>query len=222
MTNTTAKTTITGAQLAAALNWRYATKKFDPAKKIPADTWAALEQSLVLAPSSFGLQPWKFFVVGNPELRASLCAAAHNQSQVRDASHFVVFAGLRNIDTKFVDTHVARTAQVRGVPRESLDGFRQMMVRSIEGAPDRAAVAAYNAFQSFIALGMFTASAALLGVDTCVMGGFDRAQFDEILGLKGTPYSSMVTCAAGYRAADDKYASLPKVRFDAKDVVIHC
>src|SRR5208282_3283498 len=56
-------TTVPTKTITDALHWRYATKKFDPAKRIPAATWEALEQALVLSPSSFGLQPWKFIIV---------------------------------------------------------------------------------------------------------------------------------------------------------------
>src|SRR5476651_2711273 len=84
-------TPITESQLVTALNWRYATKKFDPAKKIPAATWAALESALVLAPSSFGLQPWKFVVVDDPAVRAKLVPASWGQTQPADAARLVVF-----------------------------------------------------------------------------------------------------------------------------------
>ena len=77
------------------LHWRYATKRFDPTRQLPAATWQALEQALVLAPSSFGLQPWQFLVVETPAVRRQLRAASWGQSQVTDASHYVVFAGLR-------------------------------------------------------------------------------------------------------------------------------
>ena len=64
--------TTTPDKLLAALRWRYATKRFDPARKIPAATWDAIEESLVLTPSSFGLQPWKFIVIQDPLIRANL------------------------------------------------------------------------------------------------------------------------------------------------------
>ena len=74
------------------LNWRYATKKFDPTRKISNEDWKTLEQALVLSPSSFGLQPWQFIVVNDPAIREKLVAASWNQRQVADASHLVVFA----------------------------------------------------------------------------------------------------------------------------------
>ena len=91
-------------QLLAALRWRYATKKFDPASKIPADVWDALEQSLVLTPSSFGLQPWKFLVVSDPAVRARLQPESWNQPQVTEASHFVVLAARTDLTKADIDS----------------------------------------------------------------------------------------------------------------------
>src|SRR5262245_4017054 len=99
-------TPIPPPQLVEALNWRYATKKFDPAKKIPAETWGALEQALVLSPSSIGLQPWKFFVVTDPAVKAQLMAASYRQPQVADCSHFVALSARRDIDAQHVERHI--------------------------------------------------------------------------------------------------------------------
>ena len=85
-------TPISTDSITDALHWRYATKKFDPARKIPAATWAALEQALVLAPSTYGLQPWKFVVVETPAVKEKLSAASHGQRQPADCSHLVVFS----------------------------------------------------------------------------------------------------------------------------------
>lgn len=212
---------ITSAQLLGALNWRYAVKKFDASKKIPADTWAALEKSLVLAPSSFGIQPWKFFVVNDPAARARLSAAAYGQTQPVDASHFVVFAVRKNIGDEHLDKYVERMAQVRGVTAEALKPFRQAVGSSVEQLTKAGLLDISQAQQAFIALGQFMASAALLGVDTCALGGIDRDKYVEILGLDPGEYMVAVACAAGYRAADDKYASIPKVRFADGDVLVH-
>lgn len=217
----TSEHTITTAQLLGALNWRYATKKFDASKKIPAETWAALEKALVLSPSAFGLQPWKFFVVADPAVRARLSEASYGQTQPVDASHFVVFALRKNIDDEFLDKYLERAARVRGVPAETLKPFRQAIAGSIEQQTKAGVLDIAQAQQSFIALGQFMTSAALLGVDTCALGGIDREKYAEILGLDRERYMPLVACAAGYRAADDKYASIPKVRFEDGDVIAH-
>src|SRR6185295_18953982 len=109
-------------QLIDQLNWRYATKQYDPTRKISAEDWATLEYALVLSPSSLGLQPWTFLVVDDRAMRAELLLASYGQPQVVDASHLVVFATKTSLSETDVDAHVRRVAEVRGVPTESLAG----------------------------------------------------------------------------------------------------
>lgn len=205
--------------LLAAHTWRYATKKFDAARKIPAGTWSALEKALVLSPSSYGLQPWKFVVVTDPALKARLRPASWNQAQVEDCSHHVVFLAKKELTEGDVDRFIARTAEVRGQPLESLEGYKGYMMGDLVKGPRAAVSAEWAARQAYIALGNFMTSAAVLGVDTCPMEGIDLAKYDAILGLEGSGYRTVVACPAGYRAADDKYASATKVRFLDSEVI---
>lgn len=211
--------TITPAALLDALHWRYATKAFDPTKKIPTELWHALEQSLVLAPSSFGLQPWKFIVITDQTMKDTLPPLSWNQRQPAEASHMVVFAVQTKPDTGDVQKFMERIATVRGVPLESLDGYKNIINGFITNPTFD--TDAWAAKQVYIALGQFMAAAAVLGIDTCPMEGVDPAAYDGVLGLTNTGYRTLVACPAGYRAADDKYASLPKVRFDTNDVVTY-
>jgi nitroreductase len=204
-------------QLLGQLRWRYATKQFDPAKKIPADTWAALEESLVLTPSSCGLQPWKFLVIQDPALRERLKAVSWGQGQVTDASHLVVFAAKHENTPEDIEAYMACIAEARNQPTDhpSISGFKKMVVETSNARPNLE----WNARQIYIALGNFMTSAALLGVDTCPLEGLDPAKYDEILGLEAQNLATMVACVAGYRSDADKYAALPKVRFK-KDRVL--
>lgn len=208
---------VTADQALAALNWRYAVKKFAPAKKIAAGDWQALEQSLVLSPSSYGLQPWKFFVITDPDVRAQLRPASWNQAQITDASHLVVIAIRKGIGEADVDRHLDRTATVHNVPRENFAKLRKMLVSHVGRGPEL--MEPWAALQAYIALGFFMNTAAMLGIDTCPLEGFEPAKYDAILGLNEKGYGSCVVVAAGYRAGDDKYAALPKVRFATEDVV---
>ncbi|BAZ18146.1 nitroreductase [Calothrix sp. NIES-4071] len=201
------------------LKWRYATKKFDADKKIPSDVWKVLEQSLVLAPSSFGLQPWKFFVVNNPEIRASLLPHSWGQAQVVDASHLVVFAIKKDIDAAYVDRYVARMAEVQQVPVENLAKFAGVVKGFMEKPPYPLDLNEWSTRQVYIALGQFMTTAALLGVDTSPMEGFLPSKYDEVLGLPAQGYAAVVVCSAGYRSAEDKSAERPKIRFETQDVV---
>ena len=213
--------TLDSEQLLAQLNWRYATKQFDPQQKISPQTWATLEESLVLTPSSFGLQPWKFVVVTDPATREKLVPVSWGQRQVAEASHLVVFTIKRNLGETDIDAYLNRIVEIRGARRESLTGYRDMMVGSLITSRDDAARRNWAANQVYIALGNFLTSAAVLGIDACPMEGIEPAKYDEILGLDQQGLSTVVVAAAGYRAASDKYAALPKVRFQRDDVLLH-
>ncbi|MDG2991826.1 nitroreductase family protein [Candidatus Synechococcus calcipolaris G9] len=201
------------------LQWRYATKKFDASKKIPESTWRVLEQSLVLAPSSFGLQPWKFFVVTDPELRQELVNHSWGQKQVVDASHLVVLAIKKGINTEDVDRYLARQAAVHQVPIENLQKYGDVVKGFLEKPPYPLDMDDWSTRQVYLALGQLMTAAAMLGIDTCPMEGFNPAKYDELLGLPTQGYKSVVVCTLGYRADDDKYASLPKVRYETEEVI---
>jgi nitroreductase len=205
--------------LLAQLRWRYATKKFDPARRIAPADWAALEEALVLSPSSWGVQPWKFVVVTDAAVKEKLVPAAWNQRQVADASHTVVLCIKKNLGLAEIEAHVRRTAEVRGIPHESLAKLRAAIVKDLVEGPRRETVDRWAALQVYIALGNFMTSAALLGIDTCPLEGFDPGKVDEVLGLPEKRLASTVMCAAGYRAADDRSAALPKVRFPLDAVI---
>ena len=206
-------------QLLEALNWRYATKKFDPARKISDTDWAAIEDALVLAPSSFGLQPWRFYLVRNPELLAQLPANSWNQTQPVDCSHFVVFAQRKDLSGNDVDTFIQRISDVRGASKESLEGYRGMMAGFVKTATEQGWLNPWAARQVYIALGQAMTAAALLGIDTCALEGINPAKYDEILGISAEGYTSLCGLAFGYRSSDDGYATMKKVRYAKQDVI---
>jgi nitroreductase len=211
-------TPLSHESLLRRMKWRYAVKKFDPAHKIPPEIWKSLEQSLVLAPSSYGLQPWRFYVVTDPTLRAQLPSLSWGQTQVADASHLVVFAIKKDLGMAEIDRHVARTAEVRGVPIEKLAGFKKMMAATLT-QPGGLDINHWATNQVYLALGFFMTAAAVLGVDTCPMEGFEPAKYDALLGIGTEGYASVVLCPAGYRAHDDRAAAAPKVRYHTEEVV---
>ena len=210
---------IAPSALLAAQQWRYATKQFDASKKIPADTWSVLEQALVLSPSSFGLQPWRFVIVTDPAVRAKLREHSWGQAQVTDASHLVVFAARHTLDAADITHFIERTAQVRGQTAESLKGYHDMMNGSLLSRPP-AALQAWAERQVYLAFGNLMTSAAVLGLDACPLEGLDPAKYDEVLGLPALGYRTVAACAVGYRLPTDKYATAPKVRFPAEEVIL--
>ena len=219
MTTETAAKSILPETLVSALNWRYAVKKFDAAGRIPLDKWEALEESLLLSPSSYGLQAWKFLVIEDKALRAKLRVASWDQSQIVDADKLVVFLVKKDAGPADVQRFVDRISEVRRVPAEMLEGYKQLMVKSVSLPPEK--VEAWLTRQVYIALGNFLTSAAVLGVDACPMEGFDKDKYDEILGLHAKGWKSIVVATAGVRASDDAYAKNAKVRFPLSEIVEH-
>lgn len=208
-------------ELLSALQWRYATKVFDPARKIPDDVWRALEKALVLTPTSYGLQPYKFLVVQTPATRQALLLQSWGQKQVVDCSHYVVFLGRTEMTEADVDKFVKRATEVRNLSPDSLTGYRKMMIGDVVHGPRGKAAHEWAARQVYIALGNLMTSAAILAVDACPMEGIAPAEYDKILKLEGTGYKTVVACALGYRAATCKYASVPKVRYEVAELVQH-
>lgn len=203
------------------LRWRYATKQFDAKRRISEEDWSALEQSLVLTPSSFGLQPWQFIVVTDQRTKEKLVPVSWDQKQIADASHVVVFAIKKDLGASDVDHYIQRIAETRRATPESLQGFKNVLLGFLAQPSDKFDVNAWATRQVYIALGNFLNTAALIGVDTCPMEGIDPAAYDEILGLEAKGYKTVVVAAAGYRAETDKYATLPKVRYSADEVITH-
>jgi nitroreductase len=210
---------MTGKELIEKLNWRYATKAFDASRKISSDDWKALEEALRLAPSSFGLQPWKFIVVTDAKKRAELLPHSWGQKQIVDASHLVVFAIKNDLAVSDVDNYVKTMAAARGTTVEALKQYRDMMAGFVGEKRPGFDINVWSSRQLYIALGFFMEAAAVMSIDTCPLEGIDPAKYTELLSLKG--YTVVCACAAGYRSADDKYAAAKKVRYPADQVIAH-
>lgn len=201
------------------LNWRYACKKFDPTKKVREADWNVLAESLRLSASSYGLQPWKFIVVQNPELRKQLLPLSWGQTPVTDASHFVVLAYKEKLNENDVTTFVNHTAKVRGMDPATLAGYKDMMIGDLVKGPRAEVINWWAQRQTYIAMGSFLTTAAIMEIDALPMEGLDPAGYDKVLGLEGSGYKTVAAIACGYRAEDDKYQFAKKVRYDLKDVV---
>lgn len=201
------------------LNWRYAVKGFDNAAKLSDAQMNSLKDVLQLSPSSFGLQPYKFVVVKNPELRAKLREVSWGQAQVTDASDLLVLCRREKIDAAYVEAFVQMTAQARGVEASSMEAYKQMMLGFVNNlTPETYAVWADK--QVYLALGNLLTGAAMLGVDACPMEGFDSAKYDELLDLPAKGLRAVVVCPVGMRSAEDKYATAKKVRYSQDDLFV--
>ncbi len=208
---------ISSEQLLNQLQWRYAVKRFDATRKIDAHTWKALEASLVLTPSSYGLQPWRFIVITDSNVKSKLPAISWNQQQPQDCSHMVVMAARRTVDVEYIDRFMNSVESQRQLPSGAMNGYRNMLVSTIGQIEGQHLD--WNSRQVYIALGQILVAAALLGVDACPMEGIDRPSYDRLLELDQSEYTSVVACALGYRHTEDRQAQAKKVRFSSDEVI---
>lgn len=201
-----------------SLQWRYATKEFDPEKKIPNDVLSQLLEVAQLSSSSFGLQVWKFVVVQDPKLREKLLPEAWGQRQIVDASELLILCRPSQFKPEFIDNHIANTAKVQGIPASALDGFKNYLHEWF--AKPSWPVDPWLDSQLYIVLGNLLSACAVAGIDSCPMEGFSHEAFDRILGLKEQGLKSVVALPIGFRKDSDKYAHFAKVRYPLSDLVI--
>lgn len=202
------------------LNWRYATKMFDTSKKVSKEDLNTLLDAARLTASSYGLQPYHFYVIEDEDTRSKLRKASYDQAQITDASYLLVLANKPTFDESLVDDYIDNIIETRGVSRENLDGYSQMMKGALMGLPD-VKKNSWTANQTYIALGNLMTIAAEMEIDTCPMEGFDNAQYNEILGLNDKNLNAAVVLAIGYRSEEDQTQHYPKVRYSKEEIITH-
>ncbi|MBU2981270.1 NAD(P)H-dependent oxidoreductase [Lentibacter algarum] len=202
---------MTKTPLIERLNWRYATKKMDPAKPVSEDKVAQIVEAIQLAPTSSGTQPFELFVITNPETRAEIRKVAWDQTPITDGSHLLVFAAWDNYTAERIDAVTDQLKAERGdlpLLTAYYDNLKNTYLpRDASVNHDHAAR------QAYIALGLAMAAAAELEVDATPMEGFDPDKVDEILGLKDKGLRSVVIMPLGHREEGaDWLLPMPKMR----------
>ena len=202
---------MTHKTLLEQLNWRYATKKMDPAKTVPQDKVDAIIEAIRMSPTSSGTQPFELIVVTNPDVRSEICKAASDQTPITDGSHLLVFAAWDNYTEERIDEVAELNVEKRGdLP---LIGQYYGNLKANYVPRDPAVNYAHAARQAYIAVGIAMVAAAEKEVDSTPMEGFDPASVDKILGLKERGLRSVVLLPLGYRdPTGDWLLNMPKVR----------
>lgn len=203
-----------------SFKWRYATKKFDPNKKIDPATWAKIEEAMLLSPSSFGLQPWKFVVVTDQKIKEELLPLSWDQSQITSCSHLVIMCRRTDVDANLVNHYIERIASVRGQQTNELENYKNMILGFAE-RKTKEEIDEWITKQVYIALGQTMAACAMMQVDTCPMEGFSPEGYDKILELQEKKLASVLVLPCGYRSEDDPYAKASKVRFEKNEVILN-
>lgn len=199
------------------MNWRYATKKFNPEMKISSEDFDTICESLRLVPSSYGLQPVKYIVVNDKSMREKLLPLAYNQPQITAASHLIVICSYRNISPNMVGEHLSLMSETRNIPLEDLSKFGENMDASFAKLSAEE-LCEWTAKQAYISLGHIMHTCANLRIDATPMEGFNKTAFDEALNLASKNLQSVLLLAVGYRSSEDNLARLAKVRKSTEDL----
>ena len=211
---------MTNKTLSDHMNWRYATKKMDPAKTVQAEKVEAIIEAVRMAPTSSGTQPFELFVITNPDVRSQIREAASDQSPITDGSHLLVFAAWDNYTEERIDEVAQLNKQVRG-DRPLIDGYYGNL-KAMYLPRDAETNYAHAARQAYIALGFAMLAAAEQEVDSTPMEGFDPASVDKILGLDELGLRSVVLLPLGYRdPSGDWLLPMGKVRKSVDTLVTH-
>ncbi|WP_234109774.1 MULTISPECIES: NAD(P)H-dependent oxidoreductase [Chryseobacterium] len=194
-----------------ALERRYSVKKFDIDKKVAPEILEKILEAGRLSASSLGLQPYKIYVVENPEVLKRLQDAFYNPSQITTCSHLIVIAAKRNLEEQYIDGYFRHISDVRNVTMQTLEGFRNSIM-SFRDNIEKENLLHWNEKQAYIVLGNLMFAAALENVDSSPMEGFRQEVIVETLGLDHEKEKVSVTLALGYRAEDDPFQKMKKVR----------
>ena len=202
-----------------ALNWRYATKKFDESRILSEEKVTVLKHAFNLTATSYGLQPLKMLVISNKEKQQKLREYSMNQQQVDSASHVLVICIEKNVDEKFITDYFERVKHVRKTPEEVLKPFQNFLLDDFK-AKAEVEIEAWARNQAYLALGTLLTICATEEIDACPMEGFEPDKYDAYLGLNDQNLQSVLVLPVGYRAEDDMFSSMKKVRRPLEEVII--
>lgn len=202
-----------------ALNWRYATKKFDESRILSEKKIEVLKQAFNLTATSYGLQPLKMLIISNKEIQKELKEFSYNQQQVDSASHVLVICIENKVDEEFITNYFKRVKHVRETPEEILKPFHEFLVNDFK-TKEVEEIEAWAINQAYLALGTLLTVCASEEIDACPMEGFQPEKYDEFLDLHEKNLRSVLVLPVGYRADDDMFSKFKKVRRPLDEVII--
>lgn len=202
-----------------ALEWRYATKKFDAEKELNSEKLEILKKAFNLTATSYGLQPLKLVIVKNRKLQEELQNFSFNQQQVGTASHVLIICIEKKVGKEFIENYFKLVKHVRETPEEILAPFKEFLIEDFE-AKASAEITEWAINQAYLSLGNLLTVCAIEEIDACPMEGFQPNEYDKLLKLEERNLRSVLVLPVGYRAGDDMFSNFKKVRRPLEDVII--
>lgn len=198
--------------------WRYATKKFDPSKKLTQEQVDKIIEAVKLAPTSSGLQPFKLLVIIDQKIKEQLVPISMGQQQVADCSHLLVFAAWDNYTAERIDNMYQVICETRGQAPDTYKSYTDRLKANYLNKPAEENFV-HTARQAYIAFAYAIAMAAELRIDATPMEGFINEEVDKLLGLDEQGLKSVLLLPLGYHAEDDWLLNLKKARRPISDLV---
>ena len=195
------------------LGWRYATKRFNREESIDEKDYQAIKEAFRLAPTSYGLQPFKVIEIEDRETRTQLQAAGYGQKQIVDASRLMAIASLKRFDNDLIDRYINLSMETRGLTEDQVSGYSNFM-KGVFSQWSEEAKKSWSEKQAYLALGFGMLAAAELNIDTCALEGINVHEVNKILQLEDSDYHVSVLLALGKRAEEDENQHLKKVRLE--------
>ena len=203
------------------LQWRYATKKYDPTKKVVQEDVDKILEAARLAPTSSGMQQFRVIVITDQELKNKIVPIAMEQQIVADCSHLLVFAAWDRYTEERIDKIYNYTTDERGLPRGRFKSYTDKL-RALYLTQTAEENFIHTARQAYIGLGLAIAQAAELKVDSTPMEGFIGEELDELLGLKAKGLKSVLLLPIGYRDTENDWlVNMKKVRNPKDNFIIN-
>ncbi len=203
----------------SSLNWRYATKKFDTEKQVKDDKINLLKNAFNLTATSYGLQPVKMLIVKNKDLQEKMMPACFNQEQVNTASHILILGIPGTIDEQFVRNYFDLVKSIRQTPDAVLKPFQDFLVDDFKKSTTEK-IERWATNQVYLALGNLLTVCAIESIDSCPMEGFNPEILSEVLSLKDYDLKPKLLLPIGYRADDDAFSQMAKVRKPLEETII--
>lgn len=201
------------------LEWRYATKKFDVSKKVSKNKLNIITQAFNLTATSFGLQTIKLLVIDDIKIRESLVALSYNQEQVLQASHLLIICIQDDITEIDIKNYYKNVKDIRNTSETILEPYKSQLIKIMHDKTIEERQQ-WSKNQAYIALGNLMTVCAMEDIDSCPMEGFLPSKYDDILRLKEKGLKSVLLLPIGYRAKDDMFSTLKKVRKPINETII--
>ncbi len=201
------------------LNWRYATKKFDSSKKVSQGKLEILKQAFNLTPTSYGVQTMKMVIVTDEATKDKMVDYCYGQEQVKGASHVLAICIQDEVNETDVDDYFDDVVKIRKTSETILSQYREELKDFVK-SKTKEEIEIWCVNQVYIALGNLMTACAVEEIDCCPMEGFLPEKVDELLELKKYNLKSVLLLPVGYRAEDDMFSELKKVRKDISETII--